>query len=131
MKNAPAQPDWSKVDWTLSNAKLAEVLGISIVTVWIYRCNHGPRSTTKRGYTLDLRRYARWIAVDWTRQNRDIAQELKVSKQRVDQVRRRVGAPAARLHGRHADSLSLPWRMQAGAHSPASGGGACADNGYN
>ena len=72
------------VDWSRSNADLAEEFCVSPVTVWRYKKRIGIPSSGKRGQPPKDR--STW---DWSLRDVDLARIHKISRQRVGILRRR------------------------------------------
>ena len=84
--------DWQAVDWSLTNTRLSEQLGVSIITVARHRRKFGlPNGKTgrKKQFNVD------WSQVNWTLSNKQIAKQVGCSTEYVCIMRRRHERPLA------------------------------------
>lgn len=94
VKRKPSAIDWSKVDFSKQNAKLARVLGVSYAVVAYYRRILGkPKATLHRSQGLNPILKRRWLRMDWRQSDKVLGAKMGVSRQRAAQWRVSLGKP--------------------------------------
>lgn len=91
-------PECKEWDWTKSNTEISRMQGADIVTIRNYRkqLGHPPvhGNDKESPPPLPPKEPGRdWERVDWTRSDVDLCMELGVSRERVRQVRVKLGKP--------------------------------------
>jgi hypothetical protein len=94
---------WKSVDWTLSNANIANIQGVNIKTVAKYRCAFGQKRETP-AQSVD-KKLAR---ADWSKTNAEIAREFGVDLESAAK-RRPVGTVPAKQLARRELEESVDW----------------------
>jgi transposase len=88
--------------------EVAVSFGVSATTVSEACREHGVKlARGRRPTTAPYRPAENWQGVDWSMQDNDIAQLVGVCRERVRQVRRRLGKPNARHHRKQKRSIQL------------------------
>jgi ribulose 1,5-bisphosphate carboxylase large subunit-like protein len=89
-----AKDYWSKQDWSKPACDMALEHGVKPSTIQSIAKTLGIKMVRKNG---SGRPAALWGGVDWTKQDATIAREVNRSRERVRQVRRRLGlAPSGK-----------------------------------
>src|ERR1051326_1168800 len=95
----PKVIDWKKADWRMRDCEIADLLGVSQAAVSSRRRAVGaPQSPNRYKHRVRPSLLTTFKGVDWKKRDSVIASELGVSRQRVEQVRKLVGAPRSPDH---------------------------------
>jgi len=98
------------VDWSLRNFEIARITGTRPQNVFAIRKKLGaPGPKAWQKHDGRHRILSTWVAVDWSKQDIVIAEEMKVSRERVRKVRQILGAPKPKMARRRRQRLH-PWQ---------------------
>jgi len=108
---------WRAVDWTKTDAELAEEMGLSSgASIGVNRRRIGaPKSLHFHQYRSKFREpyLAKWRNWDWSKQDVALARETGLSRERIRQIRLLIGAPKSPHHKRMPASrrttIALQW----------------------
>jgi len=107
-------------DWSKPDAELAEEMGFSNSSIGMIRRRIGaPKSPHFHQRRSKFREpnLAKWRSWDWTKQDAELARETGLTRERIRQIRRLLGAPKSLHHNRHPTQsrqtlIKLQWAAE-------------------
>lgn len=105
--------DWDALDWSRNNALLSRDCGIDAKVIGSYRMRMGKQMPTVHAFNIILTD-ERLATVDWEMTaDADIARAFGVSRERIRQIRLKLGKPQCKVKGLHLKAATiLRWLVE-------------------